>query len=52
MEASFDASFDPMFQINEMGIIQTANNAATETFSWTHEELIGNTIRMIAGGRR
>jgi PAS domain S-box-containing protein len=45
----FDAALDPLFQVNEKGIIVMANIAATKQFGWTKEEFIGNDISMIVG---
>jgi PAS domain S-box-containing protein len=36
-----DASFDSLLVINEKGILQTVNEAATKTFGWTKKEFIG-----------
>lgn len=44
-----DASLDPLFQINEKGIIQIVNKAATFQFGWTKSEFIGQNISMIVG---
>jgi len=46
-----DAALDPLFQVNEHGIIQTVNAAATTQFGWTKEEFIGSDISMIVGGK-
>jgi PAS domain S-box-containing protein len=45
-----DASLDPVFQVNEHGIIQLVNNAATTQFGWSREEFVGSNINMIVGG--
>jgi PAS domain S-box-containing protein len=45
-----DASLDPLFQVNEKGIIQLVNKAATTQFGWTRDEFIGSNISMIVGG--
>lgn len=45
-----EAALDPMFQINEKGIITTVNKAATQQFGWSREEFLGSNISMIAGG--
>ena len=44
-----NASFDALFNINEKGIIQMANEAAVRDFGWTKEEFIGSNISMITG---
>lgn len=45
-----DTSLDPIFQINEEGVIQMINEAATKAFGYTREEFIGANISMICGG--
>jgi PAS domain S-box-containing protein len=45
-----DASLDPLFQVNETGIIQMVNKAASTQFGWTHDEFLGSNINMIVGG--
>lgn len=35
MDAIIEASLDPLFQINEAGIIQMVNSAAVKQFGWT-----------------
>jgi len=45
-----EASVDALFTINQKGIIQIVNEAATKQFGWTREELIGQNIKMIVGG--
>jgi len=45
-----EASFDPMFAINERGTIQMVNKAAVTQFGWSKGEFIGQNIKMIAGG--
>lgn len=42
-----DASFDSLLVINEKGIIQMVNEAATKTFGWTNTEFIGRNINII-----
>jgi len=44
-----DAALDPLFQVNEHGIIQMVNTAATTQFGWTKEEFVGSNIQMIVG---
>lgn len=45
-----NAALDPLFQVNETGVIRMTNEAATRQFGWTQEELIGSNISMICGG--
>ena len=45
-----DTSLDPIFQINEVGVIQMINEAAVKTFGYTRDEFIGANISMICGG--
>ena len=42
-----DASYDSLLVINEKGIIQMVNEAATKTFGWTNQEFIGRNINII-----
>jgi PAS domain-containing protein len=44
-----DAALDPLFQINEKGVIKMVNKATTTQFGWTREEFIGSNISMIVG---
>ena len=46
-----DAEFDSLFVINEEGIIEMVNEAATAEFGWTQEEFIGQNISMVSEGR-
>jgi PAS domain S-box-containing protein len=48
--AMLEASLDPLFQINEKGIIQLVNRASTRLFGYSREEFLGNNISMIVGG--
>lgn len=50
LQSIIDCSFEPMFEIDEEGIIRVVNAAATHMFGWTRDEFIGNNIRMICGG--
>ena len=50
LQALIDSSFDPMFAINEHGIITVVNQAAVSMFGWTKEEFLGSDISMICGG--
>ena len=50
MQSMINASFDPMFQVNEKGIILMVNNAAVSLFGYTREEYLGHNIQMICGG--
>ena len=45
-----EASLDPIFQINEEGVIQMVNESAVTTFGWERDEFIGSNISMICGG--
>ena len=49
LQGMINCSFDPMFQINEKGIIQTINNAAVALFGYRREELIDHNISIICG---
>jgi PAS domain S-box-containing protein len=44
-----DASLDPIFQVNEEGIIKRVNKAATTQFGWTKQEFLDQNIEMIVG---
>jgi two-component system sensor kinase FixL len=48
-QGMIDASFDPMLQINEQGIIRVVNQAAVSMFGYSKEEFIGSNIQMICG---
>jgi PAS domain S-box-containing protein len=50
MSAIVEAAFDPMFLINEQGLIQMVNRAAGRQFRYKCEELLGCNISMIMGG--
>lgn len=50
LRAIFEASLDPLFQVNERGDIQMVNSSATELFGWSREEFMGGNISMICGG--
>ena len=41
VQSILNATLDPLFQINEHGIIQLVNKAATTQFGWTRDEFIG-----------
>lgn len=43
-----DASFDSLLVINEKGILQMVNEAATKTFGWTKTEFIGRNSKYIS----
>ena len=45
-----DASFDPLFVINEAGIILMVNHKTVKAFGWTREEFLGENISMVVGG--
>lgn len=44
-----DASFDPMFQIDQHGIIRVINDAAKNLFGYSEEELIGANVSILCG---
>ena len=46
-KAMINASFDPMFGIDQRGIIMVVNRAAVAMFGWTEEEFINQNISMI-----
>jgi PAS domain S-box-containing protein len=48
-QGMIDASFDPMLQIDEHGIIQVVNQAAVAMLGYSKEEFVGRNIRMICG---
>jgi PAS domain S-box-containing protein len=50
LQAMVDASFDPMFEINDQGIIQVANQAAASMFGYEISELVGTNIHRLCGG--
>jgi two-component system sensor kinase FixL len=50
LQSIIDSSFEPMFEIDEEGLILVVNAAATHMFGWTRDEFIGNNISMICGG--
>jgi PAS domain S-box-containing protein len=45
-----NAAFDPVFSIDETGIILFANLAAEKVFGYSHGELVGTNISRICGG--
>lgn len=49
-EGMINASFEPMMEIDETGIIKIVNAAACSLFGYSREEFIGNNISMICGG--
>ena len=48
-QGMIDASFDPMLEIDEQGIILAVNQAAVSMLGYSKEEFIGSNIRMICG---
>ena len=48
--AIIEASIDPMFCINERGMIMMVNEAAIRSFGYTRKEFISANIQMIVGG--
>jgi PAS domain S-box-containing protein len=49
MQGAINSSFDPMFQINQRGMIQNCNTAASALFGYSREEMIDHNISMICG---
>jgi len=47
LDGMIDSAFDPMFQIDQNGIIQMANSAAVDLFGWSRENFVGKNISMI-----
>jgi len=45
-----EAAFDPVFSINERGIITMANKAAIDQLGYSKEQLIGSNISLVVGG--
>ena len=45
-----DASFDPVFAINERGIVTMANKAAIAQLGYSKEQLVGSDISLVVGG--
>uniref|UniRef100_A0A7S2Y6S5 PAS domain-containing protein n=1 Tax=Entomoneis paludosa TaxID=265537 RepID=A0A7S2Y6S5_9STRA len=45
-----EVALDPMFQINQNGIILMVNQATLRTFGYERSELVGHNISMICGG--
>ena len=41
MQGMINASFDPMFEIDKLGLIRVVNDAATHMFGWSRDEFIG-----------
>eukprot|EP00540_Astrosyne_radiata_P004844 CAMPEP_0116829982 /NCGR_PEP_ID=MMETSP0418-20121206/4513_1 /TAXON_ID=1158023 /ORGANISM="Astrosyne radiata, Strain 13vi08-1A" /LENGTH=268 /DNA_ID=CAMNT_0004459041 /DNA_START=492 /DNA_END=1296 /DNA_ORIENTATION=+ len=50
LTAIIETALDPIFQINEDGVIQMINEAAVKTFGWSRDEFMGSNISMICGG--
>ncbi|CAB9510700.1 Sensor protein FixL [Seminavis robusta] len=50
MRGTIDTSLDPIFHINENGIIQMVNNAACSHLGWSRDEMIGENVSLIVGG--
>lgn len=49
MQAMINSSFDPMFQIDEKGIIRNCNIAAVALFGYRREELMGSNVSLLCG---
>lgn len=45
-----DHAFDPIFTLDENGVICTVNTSACEVFKYKEDEMIGQNISMIYGG--
>lgn len=45
-----NASFDPIVQIDQRGIIQLANEATMNLFGYDRDEIIGSNISILCGG--
>jgi len=50
-QAMINASFDPMFGIDQRGKILVVNEAACQSFGYTREEFLGNNISTICNER-
>lgn len=50
-QAMINASFDPMFGIDQRGTIMVVNAAACQAFGYDRTEFIGNNIKMICNDR-
>ena len=50
-KAMINASFDPMFGIDQRGVIIVVNKAAVSMFGWTEEEFVGHNISMICNAK-
>jgi len=48
-QGMINASFDPMLEIDEAGIISVVNDAACSMFGYTRGEFLGSNISMICG---
>lgn len=47
---TIDTSLDPVFHVNEKGIIKNINMAAVEHLGWDFEELLGQNVSIVVGG--
>ena len=45
-----EVALDPMFQINQDGVILMVNKAALKAFGYSREELVGANVSIICGG--
>jgi len=50
MQAMINASFDPMFQIDQRGVICVVNDAACNLFGYSRAEFLNHNISIICGG--
>jgi PAS domain S-box-containing protein len=49
MQGMINASFDPMIEIDQAGIINLVNDATCNLFGYTKDELIGSNISILCG---
>lgn len=49
LQAMINSSFDPMFQIDEKGIIRNCNIAAVALFGYRREEMMGSNVSLLCG---
>lgn len=49
-EGMINASFEPMIEIDQTGIIKIVNDACCSLFGYKREELVGSNISIICGG--
>lgn len=49
LRAILEAAVDPIITINQSGIIESANPAASDLFGYTKEELVGQNVNILTG---